>query len=363
MSSIADIRVRPVSYRMPRPWVPTAPDMHLVLVEVVDTDGATGTGFSWTPTIGVSAVAALLRDDIRSFALGRGTDPQELWPELWVHLHEAGGGGVTTIAMAGLDLALWDLAARRQGTGVAGLIGRRHESLPLYGSGVNLHYTDDELRAQARRWADAGYPTAKAKVGHADTTEDLRRMRLIRDELGADRRLMIDANQRWSLDRAERALDVLGELDPAWVEEPLRADDIAGYRELRRRTDLPIAMGENLHTVHRFREAIDAGVDVLQPNVVRVGGITPFREIAAECAAAGVTLAPHLLPDLSTQVAMTLDTEVWIEDVEDAWLGDLGALVGPGPVRRDAERVTVDDRPGLGFHWRIPPLSHTTLPS
>lgn len=352
MSTIADIRVRPVSFRMPRPWVPTAPDMHLVLVEVVDTEGATGTGFSWTPTIGASAVAALLRDDIRTFALGRDTDPRELWPQLWAHLHEAGGGGITTIALAGLDLALWDLAARRQGTGVAGLIGRRHESLPLYGSGVNLHYTDDELRAQARRWADAGYPAAKAKVGHADPAEDLRRMRLIRDEFGAGRRLMIDANQRWSLDSAERALDVLGELAPTWIEEPLRADDIAGYRELRRRTFLPIAMGENLHTVHRFREAIDAGVDVLQPNVVRVGGITPFLEIAAECAAAGVTLAPHLLPDLSAQVAVTLDAEVWIEDVEDAWLSDLGALTGPGPVRRDAERVTVHDRPGLGFSWR-----------
>ena len=160
MSTIADVRVHPVSFRMPRPWVPAAPDMHLVLVEVVDSDGAVGTGFSWTPTIGASAVAALLSDDIRSFARGRGTDPRELWPELWVHLHEAGGGGLTTIAMAGVDLALWDLAARRRDTGGAELIGRRHESLPLYGSGVNLHYGDDELRAQARRWASLGYPAA-----------------------------------------------------------------------------------------------------------------------------------------------------------------------------------------------------------
>ena len=102
---------------MPRPWVPEAPDLQLIVVRVEDDEGAVGTGFSWTPTIGASAVTALLGDDIRRFVVGPDADPVALWPRLWVHLHEAGGGGITTIAMAGLDLALWDLAhpPRRRG--------------------------------------------------------------------------------------------------------------------------------------------------------------------------------------------------------------------------------------------------------
>ena len=154
MSRIARIDVRRVSARMPRPWVPEAPDLHLVVVRVEDDEGAVGTGFSWTPTIGASAVSALLGDDIRRFALGQAADPTTLWPRLWGHLHEAGGGGITTIAMAGLDLALWDLRTRREGAGLATALGRRRERLPVYGSGVNLHYSAEELVAQVGRWTD-----------------------------------------------------------------------------------------------------------------------------------------------------------------------------------------------------------------
>jgi L-alanine-DL-glutamate epimerase-like enolase superfamily enzyme len=139
---------------------------------------------------------------------------------------------------------------------------------------------------------------------------------------------------------------------PAWIEEPLRADDLAGYRALAGRTDIPIAVGENLHTVHRFREAIDAGAIVLQPNIVRVGGITPVLEIAREVREAGATLAPHLLPELSAQLAFALPEACWIEDVEDARFAALDALEEqPGLV---FERGWVSGGPerGLGVRFR-----------
>lgn len=358
MSEIIRIDVRPLSVRMPRPWVPEAPDLHLVRVDVEDRDGGTGSGFSWTPTIGARAVAGLLEDDIRRFALGRDSDPTVLWPALWTHLHEAGGGGITTIAMAGLDLALWDLRARTQGVGVPDLLGRTQERLPVYGSGVNLHYTEAELAAQVERWVERGIRAVKIKVGRPDLGEDVARVALVREILGADRQLMIDANQRWDVDRATRAMSALAPFDLTWIEEPLRSDDTAGYRELARRITTPIALGENLHTVHRFREALDAGfAAVVQPNVIRVGGITPFLEIAGLAEERGVRLAPHLLPDLSAQLAVTLPRTTWVEDVEDAGFDALGILAAPSPVRIEGAWATVSSAPGLGLDLIVPAVA------
>lgn len=357
MSQIARIAVHPVSALMPRPWVPEAPELHLIRVEVEDSGGRVGVGFSWTPTIGATAVAALLRDDITRFAVGRDADPQQFWQQLWVHLHEAGGGGITTIAMAGLDLALWDLAAKNAGLGIADLLGRRHESLPVYGSGVNLHYSDDELAAQVQRWVDRGLDAVKIKVGRPELIDDIRRVARVREVLGPERQLMIDANQRWDLDTAVRAIDALSAFDLAWIEEPLRADDTAGYRLLAERIDVPIALGENLHTIHRFREAMDAGfADIVQPNVIRVGGITPFLQIAALAHERGVTIAPHLLPDLSAQLSMTLPAPSWVEDVEDADFAALGVLTTPSPVHFDGAWATVTPTPGLGIDLAVPHL-------
>lgn len=363
MSRIVGVEVEPLSVRMPRPWVPEAPHLHVISVRVTDDEGAEGVGFSWTPTIGRTAVAALLRDDIADFAVGRSADPAAMWPALWAHLHEAGGGGVTTIAMAGLDLALWDLALTREGRGLVEALGRRHDTLPVYGSGVNLHYTDDELAAQVQRWVDRGIRAVKIKVGRPELADDVRRVGLVRDILGPDGDLMIDANQRWSVPRAIEAMSRLSQFEPAWIEEPLRADDLTGYRELSAHLSTPIACGENLHTVHRFRDFADAGAArILQPNVIRVGGITPFLDIAAVADQYGVTVAPHLLPDLSAQLAMTRAPVTWVEDVEDAGFDELGVLAAASPVTIDGAIATVADIPGLGLRLRPHPSERTGTP-
>lgn len=353
MTTIQRLEVRRLSARMPRPWVPEAPDLHLVVVEVTDSDGVRGTGFSWTPTIGAAAVTALLEHDIRRFAVGRGTDPRELWPALWVHLHEAGGGGITTIAMAGLDTALWDLAGRRAGLGVPDLLGRRHDRLPVYGSGVNLHYPLSELASQVQRWVDRGLDAVKIKVGSPELATDVERVALVREILGPDRQLMIDANQRWDLPTAVRAIHRLSGFGLTWMEEPLRSDDTLGYRTLAQHVEVPIALGENLHTLHRFADVLDAGfASVVQPNVIRVGGITPFLEICALGEASSVTVAPHLLPDLSGQLAVTLGPTAWVEDVEDAGFDALGVLASPSPVEISGGTATVRTTPGLGLEFR-----------
>ncbi|MFD5213627.1 mandelate racemase/muconate lactonizing enzyme family protein [Microbacterium sp. NPDC058345] len=342
-----------------RPWAADVTSVGVIATHVVRSDGAEGWGFSWTPQIGAEAVHALLQHDIAAAAVGRSAVPGEEWQALWEHLHEAGGGGVTTIALAGLDLALWDAQARAASSSLSALLGRRRESVRAYGSGVNLHYPLDELVAQVQRWVAAGFPAVKIKVGRPSLAEDLDRVAAVREVLGPDRELMVDANQRWDLDRATRSIDALAAYDLAWIEEPLRAEDLAGHTELARRlqasSGVPIALGENLHTRHRFEEYLRAeAAQIVQPNVVRVGGITPLLRIAERAEQHGVALHPHLLPELSGQLALTLPdgiAEPWAEVVEDAGFAELGALTVPSPVIVRDGRLTEAPHLGLGIRF------------
>ncbi|MGV9193746.1 mandelate racemase/muconate lactonizing enzyme family protein [Microbacterium sp. MC2] len=359
MSTIAAFDSRLIRVPLTRPWGADVTSVGVIATHVVRTDGVEGWGFAWTPQIGAEAVHALLQHDIPAFAIGRSSDPGSEWLPLWQHLHEAGGGGITTIAMAGLNLALWDAEIRAAGTSLSGFLGRQRESVRVYGSGVNLHYTIDELVAQAERWVAAGFDAVKVKVGKPDVAEDLDRMRAVREVIGPARALMIDANQRWDLDRATACLEVLAEVAPAWIEEPLRADDLYGHTELARRlrssSGIPIAVGENLHNTYRFDDFLRAGAaQIVQPNIVRVGGLTPFLGIAAIAAEYGAAVHPHLLPELSGQIALTLRAvpgvpAPMVEDVEDAGFGSLGALDGPSPVRIADGRLTELPHEGLGM--------------
>jgi L-alanine-DL-glutamate epimerase-like enolase superfamily enzyme len=349
---IESITTRLITRPLLRPWGADVPELHAIVVEVT-AGSRTGQGFSWTPTIGPRAVQALLDDDITAFVIGKAARPEVIWDELWRHLHEAGGGGLTTIAMAGLDLALWDLQAKIAGVGLSELLGVRRRSVRAYGSGVNLHYSTDELTEQARRWVANGYAGAKIKVGSPELERDVERVAAVREILGPHRWLAVDANQRWDVPAAERGVRALERFDLHWVEEPVRADDLLAYRYLRTKINTPLACGENIHTAYRFGEFLAAdAIDVVQPNIVRVGGLTPFLRIAQLTRTANRTLAPHLLPDLSAQIAFALPEAVWVEEVEDAGLEQLGFVKGPTPVRRTGAALELaGDVRGLGLDF------------
>ncbi|MFC4115001.1 mandelate racemase/muconate lactonizing enzyme family protein [Nonomuraea zeae] len=348
--TIADLRTELRTAPLPRPWGADVPANHVIVTHVTLKDGRTGTGFSWTPQIGAHAVQALLDHDLREALIGLPAHPEVVWDRLWRHLREAGPGGITTVALAGIDLALWDL--RCGGEGLADVLGRRRDEVPVYGSGVNLHYSLDELVEQARRWVAAGYRGVKIKVGRPELAQDVARVAAVREVIGPDRLLMIDANQRWDLHRARRALAALREFDLHWIEEPLPADDVAAHVELRRSTDVPVAVGENVYTSYGFRDLLAAGAcDVVQPNVVRVGGITPFLRIAELARTYDVPVYPHLLSEVSGQLALALPLPVMAEDVEDASFAALGLLAEPYPVRVSGGMLRAGEHTGLGLRW------------
>ncbi|WP_323959666.1 mandelate racemase/muconate lactonizing enzyme family protein [Arthrobacter sp. JZ12] len=352
---ITAFEARLITVPLARHWGADVPENHFLATTVTADDGAVGHGFSWTPTIGPQAVLALLEHDIAPFVVGLPAQPEAVWDPLWVRLHEAGGGGLTTIAMAGVDLALWDLAGRQAGCSVPDLLGRRRDVVPVYGSGVNLHYSLEELVDQAQRWVAEGRRAVKVKVGKPDLREDAERIAAVREVIGPDRALMIDANQRWDLPTTLRALDRLGEYGLHWLEEPIRADDLAAYRRLRKSSPVPIALGENVHTIYRFRDFIEAdAVDIIQPNIVRVGGITPFRRIVELARANSIAVAPHLLPELSGQLASTLAEAAWVEAIDGASFSELGILAGPSPVSVTDAGLSVTGQLGLGLKLTNP---------
>lgn len=197
-----------------------------------------------------------------------------------------------------------------------------------------------------QRWVDAGAESVKVKGGPPRTTaEDHDRLRAVRRVLGPERRLMIDANQRWSSHEAPTAIDRLQELDLAWVEEPLDADDLEGYRNLCSRVAVPVAAGENPSRVADFEAAIAAGVAIVQPNVCRIGGITPFLRVAELARSAGARIAPHLLPEVSAQLAVALG-DTCVEVPDGARFCDLGVLDHQPPITVEGASVVVHSTPG-----------------
>jgi L-alanine-DL-glutamate epimerase-like enolase superfamily enzyme len=345
---IVDLRARLRRVPLARPWGVHITEHSLIVSEVLTDDWRVGIGFTWTPRIGGEAILAMLEHDVAPAARGLPAAPGAIWDRLWGRLREAGAGGVTTLALAALDIALWDLEER----GLADALGRRRDTVPVYGSGVNRHYELDALVAQARRWAAAALPAVKVKVGGRPVSEDVERVSAVRDAVGPDVELMIDANQLWDEATAREAIAALAPLRLHWVEEPLPADDLPGHVALRAAGDVPIAVGENLYTTYRFRDFLAAGAcDIVQPNVLRVGGVTPFMRIAELAHAYDVPVMPHLLPELSGQLACCLPLPAMVEDVEDASLQALGVLAGEPPVTIADGMLRVGRHRGHGLRF------------
>ena len=333
---------------MPRPWG-DVDSQHLIVTELATSTGATGTGFSWAVRAGGQAVRAMVDADCGPAAVGLPAVPEAAWDRLWMHLREA-GGGIATLSMAAIDIALWDLRGKAAGLGLPDLLGRQRSQVPVYASGVNRHLTLAELTDRTAAQVAAGHTRFKLKVGLPDLDADVQRVAAVREVIGPRRLLMIDANQLWDLPGARRAAAALAPYDIYWLEEPLPAEDTRGYAELRRSIDIPVAAGENLSTQAQFLDLMLAGgCDFIQPNVCRVGGITAFLRIARLAEAFSIPVMPHLLPDISGQLALCLPLPAMVEDIDHGSFAALGALQRPGGVAVTGDRLRAAAGPGHGL--------------
>ncbi|GAA1904737.1 mandelate racemase/muconate lactonizing enzyme family protein [Nocardioides lentus] len=316
----------------------------LLFVEVLTEDGHRGMGFSYSKRAGGPAQFTHLRE-IAEVAIGQDpSDIAKIYESLMWAGASVGRSGVATQAVAALDVALWDLKARRADLPLAKLLGAHRDSCRVYNtSGGFLQAGVEEIKEKATASLEAGIGAIKIKVGQPDWRTDLDRVAALKDHLG-DVPLMVDANQQWDRARARRMCRELEQHDLVWIEEPLDAWDAVGHADLSRTFDTPIAAGEMLTSVGEHMALIDAGYrGIVQPDAPRIGGITPFLRFATLAAHAGLALAPHFAMEIHLHLAAAYPTEPWVEHFE--WLAP---LFEEKPEIRDG-RMWVPDRPGLGF--------------
>ena len=315
-----------------------------LFAEITTEQGHTGLGFSYSKRAGGPAQYAHAKEVAEGII---GEDPNDIG-KIYTKLLWAGASvgrsGVATQALAAIDIALYDLKAKRAGLPLAKLLGSYRDSVQTYNtSGGFLNATLDEVKARATQSVEEGIGGIKIKVGLPDSKEDLRRVAGIREHIGWDVPLMVDANQQWDRATALRMGRQLEEFNLIWIEEPLDAYDFEGHAHLAQVLDTPIATGEMLASVAEHKGLIDAnGCDIIQPDAPRVGGITQFLRLAALADERGLGLAPHFAMEIHLHLAAAYPREPWVEHFD--WLDPLFNE----RLETKNGRMMVPDRPGLG---------------
>lgn len=316
-----------------------------LFAEITTAQGYEGLGFSYSKRAGGPAQYAHAREVAENLLGEDPSDIAKVYDKLLWAGASVGRSGVATQALAAIDIALWDLKAKRAGLPLAKLLGSYRDSVRTYDtSGGFLHASIAEITERATASLAAGIAGIKIKVGLPDTAEDLRRVRAVREHLGPDVPLMVDANQQWNRSTALRMGRALEEFNLTWIEEPLDAYDSAGHAALAAALDTPIATGEMLASVAEHEQLIAAkSCDILQPDAPRVGGITQFLRLCTLAHSAGLDLAPHFAMEIHVHLAAAYPHEPWVEHFD--WLDPLFNE----RLEIEGGRMWVPHRPGLGF--------------
>jgi len=303
------------------------PSLDYIVTTVTAEDGSTGLGYAFTPGYGTQVIRAAVDNDLRRLALGHDpTEHQALWERMWRGTNYFGRQGAVLFAISAVDMACWDLDAKHQGKPLWQLLGGAAEPIETYVTFGFISLTIGELQSLAERYAELGFRRMKLMVGHDDVADDVARVRAVRRVIGEGVEIVLDANQAWpdvktALPRARR----LAELGIGWLEEPVPADDVRGLAELRRQLDVPIAGGENAYTWVQAREFLEReAVDILQPDIYRMGGMTEQLRVCERSVEAGVRLAPHHVPELNLHVLSAIQGDRLLEYVpffQDPFLG------------------------------------------
>ena len=315
-----------------------------LFAEITTEQGHSGLGFSYSKRAGGPAQYAHAKEVAEGII---GEDPNDIG-KIYTKLLWAGASvgrsGVATQALAAIDIALYDLKAKRAGLPLAKLLGSYRDSVQTYNtSGGFLNATLDEVKERATQSINDGIGGIKIKVGLPDSKEDLRRVAGVREHIGWDVPLMVDANQQWDRATALRMGRQLEEFNLIWIEEPLDAYDFEGHAHLAQVLDTPIATGEMLASVAEHKGLINANsCDIIQPDAPRVGGITQFLRLAALADERGLGLAPHFAMEIHLHLAAAYPREPWVEHFD--WLDPLFEE----RLETKNGRMIVPDRPGLG---------------
>ncbi|MGD0715537.1 MAG: mandelate racemase/muconate lactonizing enzyme family protein [Gaiellaceae bacterium] len=322
----------------------------IILVDVTTDAGLTGSGFCYTIGTGGTAILNLLRTDLLPLLTGEDAQQIEaLWQKLFWATHATAVGAITSLALSAVDIALWDLRGKATGQPLWLLAGGAKPRVALYDTtGGWLNYSVDQLVAGAKDSVAQNWPGVKIKVGKPDLEEDIERLAAVRQTVGARVHIMVDANQSMTCAEAKRRARRFEDFDLFWFEEPLPADDICGHVRLTASTSIPIAVGESIYSPSYFREYLAAGAaSIVQPDVARIGGITPWLKTAHLAETFNVKVAPHAFMEIHVSLAAAVPNSLYVEYIGQSLLKD----VTTAPIQVVDGHAAPPSTPGVGIEW------------
>ncbi|MGR3837972.1 MAG: mandelate racemase/muconate lactonizing enzyme family protein [Cognatishimia sp.] len=330
------------------------------IVILHDSDGAQGIGYTYTIGTGGPSVVALLEKTLAPALIGR--DPErfeQIWRDLLYLTHATAVGAVTSLALAAIDTALWDLNCRKKGLPLWKAAGGAKDKMRLYTTeGGWLHYSKTELVENALAAKEAGFKGSKVKIGSDLVAMDRARLSAVRDAVGDEYELMTDGNQSFNLSEAIRCARMLEELNIGWFEEPMKADDVAAHVELARHSGVPIAVGESMYSLSQFKDYMQSGAaSIIQVDVARIGGITPWLKTAHMAEAFNVAVCPHFLMELHLPLVCAVSNATWLEHIPQ-----LDGVTKSGMQMVDGFGIPSRE-PGLGIDWDLDAINAMELVS
>jgi mandelate racemase len=344
--TIHSITARPLVVPLKHPLrtaMGTVASAPLVLIDLMTEQGVAGRAYVFTyMPMTVSAVAQLVTS-IGAELKGQSAAPLDRMKVFDRRFRLIGWQGLIGMAVAGLDMAFWDAAARAQNLPLATLLGSAPRPLRAYDSYGVVDPIKDAAMVETA--LSRGFTGIKIKLGDGDLASDLINVRDVRKLIGPNVALMVDYNQSLDFPEAERRIAALGDHDLTWVEEPLKTEDMRGHAQLRAKSRLPIQTGENWWFPSDAAKAFEAGAcDFAMPDVMKIGGVTGWMQVTALAAARGIPVSSHLFTETSAHVLAATPTAHWLEHL------DVAGLVLQEPLQVVDGMITPRG-PGLGLDW------------
>ena len=320
-----------------------------LFVHIFTDEGIEGLGMTY-PSPGIRDV---INNALKSVLIGKDPlDIEKIWNDMYWKVRGYGRKGIAFCAISAIDIGLWDLKAKIVNLPLYKLLGSYTDSVPVYGSGGWTNFTEKELIKEMTDYVEAGIPRVKMKVGKdfgKSEREDIQRLEAVRNAVGDDVAIFIDANNGYYRKQAIYMAREFEQSQVGWFEEPLIPDDVKGLAEVARSSSIPIATGEHEYTKYGFRELIErAAADIVQPDIGRVGGVTEWMKVTHLAQAFNFPVAPHALQLVHLHVACATPNLKVVEYMNIALEGD-EIWYTDFPKQEKGMWSPFPDKPGLGL--------------